>query len=208
MLAVDHVQYASSDLARERDRWRDRFGLAAVEGGRHLAHGTENLIVPLGREYIELIGVFDAETAKRSIFGRWVMAAAERGGGWLGWCLRTDDINGVSKRLGLPCAAMERQRPDGMVLSWRLVALERAIARPSLPFFIQWDVPDPKHPARSRVEHVIAPRRVSCVQLAGDPQELKSWIADESVPLEIIPGDSGVAAVTITTVTGEEITVS
>ncbi len=81
-LRIDHVVYVVDDLERGAAEFRDRLGLASVGGGRHPGWGTANRIVPLGREYIELVAVVDRDEAKRSEFGRAVTAAAPRAGAW------------------------------------------------------------------------------------------------------------------------------
>ena len=92
--------------------------------------------MPLGDAYLELIAVVDAEAAAASPFGRWV-AGAEPGP--LGWAVRTDDI----WNLGLDVVAGSRRRPDGSLLEWRLAGVDRAIADPALPFFIEWGAGTP-----------------------------------------------------------------
>jgi len=44
---IDHVIYAATDLDATTARLGRELGLAAVGGGRHEGHGTENRIIPL-----------------------------------------------------------------------------------------------------------------------------------------------------------------
>jgi hypothetical protein len=60
-LWVDHIVYAVDDLEAAAERLRREFGFASVVGGRHPGWGTANRIVPLGREYVELVAVVDPE---------------------------------------------------------------------------------------------------------------------------------------------------
>jgi hypothetical protein len=67
-LALDHVIVAVPELAAAEAL--ERRGLRAVPGGRHLTLGTENVLVPLGGAYVEVVAVADP--------GRC-------GGGWRDW---------------------------------------------------------------------------------------------------------------------------
>jgi glyoxalase-like protein len=86
---------------------------------------------------VELIAVVDEAEAAASAFGRWVLGAV---GGFrpLGWAVRTDDLDSVVARLGLTPAEGSRATPGGGQLRWRYAGAEEAIARPPLPFFIEW----------------------------------------------------------------------
>jgi len=64
---IDHVVMAVRDLDDAGDRLLRDHGLASVPGGRHARWGTANRIVPLGEDYIELIGVVDGEQAARTV---------------------------------------------------------------------------------------------------------------------------------------------
>ena len=91
---------AVTDLAAAARTIEERHGLASIEGGRHAGWGTANRIVPLGETYVELIAVVDSAEAAGSAFGSWVAGGATNEGKPLGWVVRTDDIDGVAKRLG------------------------------------------------------------------------------------------------------------
>ena len=65
MFWLDHVVVAVADLEQAAAVFLERYGLASYEGGRHAGLGTANRIVPLGREYVELLGVVDHEAAAR-----------------------------------------------------------------------------------------------------------------------------------------------
>ena len=103
--------------------------------------GTHNRIVPLGRGYLELLAVADAEEAAGSALGR---AVTERlagvGEGLMGWAVSTDDVGAVAARLGTELVEIRRQGFVG-----RLTGVAEAMAEPCLPFFIERgrDVPAP-----------------------------------------------------------------
>ena len=157
MLALDHVilaagdiDVAGTDLAREH-------GLASLPGVRHAGHGTGNRIVPLGDAYIEIMGVVDEAEAAASPMGRWLRERAADGDCLAAVCLRTEAIDPLAQRLGLCVQPMSRDAPGGVTLSWRLAGLAEAMADPSRPFFIDWDIPADQHPARGAAPTVSAP---------------------------------------------------
>ena len=92
-MQIDHVIWATADLDAAAERLERTHGLRAGGGGRHDGMGTHNRIVPLGRGYLELLAVADAEEAAGSALGR---AVTERlagvGEGLMGWAVSTDDV--------------------------------------------------------------------------------------------------------------------
>lgn len=197
-LEIDHVVFGVAGLSEAADHLASRYGLVSYPGGRHPGHGTANRIVPLGDSYLELVAVVDDEEAAASDFGSWVMNQAARIPTPHALCLRTDDIDQISSRLGLQPISMSRQTPAGPVLEWRLAGLERAISD-GLPFFVEWAVPDEVLPGR------ISPgneAKIDGVILSGDVVRIKRWIGEAARitvqtdirPLQIVLdlGDRGV----------------
>ena len=64
---IDHVVLGVRDLDGAARRLLEDFGLASVFGGHHVGWGTGNLIVPLGLNYVELLGVVDEKQATQSV---------------------------------------------------------------------------------------------------------------------------------------------
>jgi hypothetical protein len=181
MIEVDHVLIAVDDLEAAAKEVEERYGLASVEGGRHQGFGTANRIVPLGETYLELVAVVDDEEAAASGFGSWV-----RGGEHprlLGWCLRTDELDAVAKRLGLTIADGSRARPDGAVLRWRMAGLERSAEEPSLPFFIEWGAGTP-YPGEALTQSAT----IDELRLEGDPERIEEWLGGAKVPISVSQG--------------------
>src|SRR5919197_319789 len=135
-MRIDHVVYGVQDLDAAAARMKQEFALGSVEGGRHPAWGTGNRIVPLGPDYIELLAVLDRALAEENDLGRSLLEAVAEGDRFLAWCVGTDDVDEVAARLELPVTPGTRERPDGTVVRWRSAGLDRALAEPSLPFFI------------------------------------------------------------------------
>lgn len=153
---IDHVLLPVADLDRAVEEMRDRYGLEAAAGGRHPNLGTANRIVPLGRQYLELIAVADRDEAAGAAasLGRAVEASLTAGQPLLTWALRTQDLDALRRKLedagwSLPETwSGQRRRPDGVVLRWRTQDLVARGAITPLPFVIEWDIPDELHPGR------------------------------------------------------------
>ena len=202
-VSIDHVVIAVADFGAAAERlWRGH-GLAAVEGGRHPGWGTANWIVPLGPDYVELVGVVDAEEASASAFGSFVQATVADGGGPLLWCVRSDDFDGTVAPLGLVPSTGSRQRPDGTIVRWRSAGLDEARTDPARPFFIDWQVSPEDHPGRTSAAHRVAPSGISWVEVAGDEAAVRDWLGDPDVPLRVRPGTPRVLRLGIATGSGE-----
>jgi hypothetical protein len=179
-----------------------RHGLSSIQGGRHVGWGTANRIVPLGETYIELITVVDPAEAADSAFGRWVAAGVTPDGNPLGWVVRTDDIDGVAKRLGLEVAAKSRKDASGRTLSWRVAGIEQAAAEPSLPFFVEWG-DGTRHPGRAPMSHPAGAARIARLELDGDGQRLTDWLGSHRLPITVREGAPAVAGVILSSAGGE-----
>jgi len=106
------VVLAVRDLDAAGTRILEQLGLGSVPGGRHPGWGTGNRIVPLGEEYVELLAVADPAEAASSPVGTWIANASRSRDRLAAWCVSTDDIDGIARRLGLedwrPLRAPER----------------------------------------------------------------------------------------------------
>ncbi len=203
MNRIDHVVLLVPDLAAAAERVRRELGLGSVAGGRHPAWGTGNRIIPLGREYVELLAVVDPAAAAASSVGAWAHDAAAAGDRLAAWCVSTDDLDGVARRLGLAVTSGTRALPDGRTLAWRSAGLDEVRTRPHLPFFIDWEVPEELHPGRSQADHAVEPAGISRIEVSGDASELREWVDDADLPVRVVDGPSGVRAVGIATSSGE-----
>jgi hypothetical protein len=177
-MQLDHVIWATADLDAAAARLERSHGLRAGGGGRHEGMGTHNRIVPLGRGYLELLAVADAEEAAGSALGR---AVTERltgvGEGLMGWAVSTDDVTAVAARLGTELVEIRRQGFVG-----RLTGVAEAMAEPGLPFFVE------------RGRDVAAPGAggdaggLRWVEVAGDAARLDAWLGGEPLPVRVRPG--------------------
>jgi len=132
---LDHLVILNPDLGAAVERYTN-LGFSVVAGGRH-AIGTHNALVTFADgSYLELIAFFE-----RSPDHRW-WPALQQGGGFVDFCVGSDDLRGDTERLrraGVPMQdprPMSRMRPDGIEVRWEL-----AVPAPGfggvLPFLIQ-----------------------------------------------------------------------
>ena len=133
LVGLDHLIIATADPDAAASEIESAIGLRAAGGGRHEAHGTFNQLIWLGDSYIELMGVFDAELARRSWWGSHILQRlASAPAAHAGLALASDDLPADVNRLrgmGSPISDPipgERVRPDGDIVRWR-------IARPPAP---------------------------------------------------------------------------
>jgi hypothetical protein len=173
-MRVDHVSYTAEHdgLHATAARLAKLIGVEPVDGGVHPRFGTRNVILPLADErYIEVVECLDHPASDKAPFGQAVKARSEAGGGWLGWCVRVDDIAAVEERLGRPAVEGNRRRPDGVELRWRQLGIKGLISDPQLPYYVQW-ADDSVHPSVGAVTQVT----IEELQIAGDPERVKEWL--------------------------------
>ena len=199
-MELDHVLIPLPDLSGAVSEFEGRYGLVSVEGGRHADWGTANRIVPLGDSYLELIAVVDPAEASQSALGRWIANA--RAGRPLGWAVRTDDLDAVAGRLGLNIGSGSRVSATGDLLSWRSAGIERAMAEPGLPFFIEWAA-GIRLPGRLDVKHPAGATGIERLIIASEPRRLSSWLDSRRLPLTLADEGSGVIGVVLSTRSGE-----
>jgi len=166
LLGIDHVVLAVEEPDATAARLESDLGLEAAGGGRHEAMGTFNRLIWLGDTYLELIGVFDLDLARRSWLGAPVLAALSTDAGLATWAIAVDDLDGLLKWLPndrQPVGPLdgERRRGDGRIVRWRL-AHPTGIG-PAVPFLIEHDTngaewtPEERG-ARAAEEHPIGGR--------------------------------------------------
>lgn len=149
---VDHLVYATPDLAAGIAAVNKLLGVRATPGGQHPGRGTRNALVSLGPDsYIEIIGPDPEQTTppQPRPFGIDQLTAPRL----VTWAAKANDLAGVSRRartagiaLG-PLADASRKRPDGVLLAWRYTDPRVVVADGVVPFFIDWG--KTPHPAAS-----------------------------------------------------------
>ena len=156
----DHAVIAVRDLEQSITQFRDSLGLTVHAGGRHTGRGTHNAIIRFGLDYLELLSICDRDELQAA-GARWSALEdylAHREGGLAGYCLATSRIDSFADRCrqgGIEADgpfAMQRRRPDGEILSWRLLVPGFQSWRRPWPFFIQWDLSDHERLAHETIE--------------------------------------------------------
>ena len=166
--AVDHLVYATPDLARGIQAIEALTGVCAKPGGSHPGMGTRNALLSLGpSRYLEIIGPDPAQADYRKprVFR---VDAVERPK-LVTWAARAGSIENLvaralpdGMRLGAALGG-SRMRPDGTALSWQLTDPYVENADGVVPFFIDWG--ESAHPSTD------APSGASLVGLvAGHPE--------------------------------------
>lgn len=205
MLGIDHVVLAVRDLEASAIRMWDDHGLRFVSGGRHPRWGTANMVAPLGRDYVELLGVVDEEVGSGSVLGRTLMELSAGGDRWFSVCVADDDIDATAARVGLTVQPGSRTRPDGTEVRWRGAGIEERGEDLWLPFFIAWDVPAELHPGAAPAEHRVPAEGIAWAEVGGDEARLDDWLGGAEVPIRVAGGDPRVHAVGIGLRDGGEI---
>jgi hypothetical protein len=205
--ALDHLVFATPDLAATVDWFIGATGVVPAEGGRHLGRGTRNLLVGLGRaegtpagrvgtSYLELIGPdreHPADPGGRPPFGIGTLHSPRL----VTWAVHPADPDAAvaaAAQAGVhlhELRPMSRRTPSGVLLSWRLTAADPMPFEGVLPFVIDWG--DTPHPATDP-----ALPRVDLIGFTGthpDPTATAAALAALGVHLPVAPGVAGLTAV-------------
>ena len=168
------------------DELEETLGVRPAMGGRHPGFGTHNALLSLGPDaYLELLAVDpDQERPPRSKTMELLDIATPR---LINWAIRTDDIDTLvmrSRSAGYDpgrILRMQRQRPDGQVIEWRLTSDPPDWPGALVPFVIDWETSP--HPAAS------SPKGVSLSQLRAEHPQPSSVLP----ALRALQADLGVA---------------
>lgn len=166
----DHLVVAAATLAQGIEWIEERLGVRAQPGGRHVAMGTHNAVVSLGRRlYLEIIaidpdGVAPPRPRWFDLDGPTMRARLAEGPSLIHWVARTRDIETDAKRCAESGKPIAMQRGD---FSWRITVPADG-HRPGgglVPTLIEWSDPA-RHPADALPESGVRP-----VALAGEHPE-------------------------------------
>jgi glyoxalase-like protein len=140
---IDHLVYATPNLATGIEQIERLLGVRAVPGGQHPGAGTRNALIGLGDEtYLEIIGPDpdQPKPARPRRFGIDELKAPRLAT----WAVKGADLEAIvenAKRHGVDLGQVQsgsRRRPDGVLLSWHLTVSPVLTADGIVPFFIDW----------------------------------------------------------------------
>ena len=158
---LDHIVWAAPDLATGVAHFETLTGIRATPGGRHSSGGTENALVSLGGStYLEIVAPVPGTTET----GRWLsFCRTSVEPRILTYCMRAaislDELAGREAAAGRRAEGpydLNRRRPDGQLLSWKLLDVDTAPFDRAVPFFIDWL--ESPHPSASAVGGVTLER--------------------------------------------------
>jgi hypothetical protein len=196
---LDHIVYATADLSAGIEAIEKLTGVRATPGGQHPGRGTRNALIALGpTSYLEIIGPdpdqpapprprpFGIDGLKAPRLGRWVVKAQN-----------LEQLAAEASRKGIQLGevtAGKRQRPDGVLLTWRYTDPLVDLANGLVPFFIDWG--DSPHPAAT------AAKGLTLIALRGEhPDAARVGKILTSLGLDL-PLRTGPAPALIATVDG------
>jgi hypothetical protein len=150
---IDHLVYATVNLADTVDELNSRFGVTLTPGGRHVRFGTRNFLADLGdSRYLEVIGPDPEQPTPDGPrpFGIDDLAGPRL----VTWAARVKDLDEAVRRAHAagydpgPIIAMSRDSPDGARLRWRMAMPPAGGELGGLvPLLIDWA--DAVHPSQT-----------------------------------------------------------
>jgi Glyoxalase-like domain len=176
-LVLDHVLVAVDDLDAAAERLSRERGLACAPGGRHLDMGTANRVVPLGAAYLELLVVDNDDDVPNPYFRDRIREVLAGGPGPFAYVLRgTHDgvLDATARKLSLEPFSVSRTRPDGTVITWRLIGMAEALTDGSVPGVIEWE--PGQNPGRIPVDHAVEPVGIADLEIRCPGATLPSWL--------------------------------
>jgi hypothetical protein len=213
LIGIDHLVVATPDLDEAVGRLRADLGIDAGGGGIHPGLGTANRLAWFGDTYLELIDATDRELAAASWLGApTVRMLDERGGGFVGYAICSDDLDrdvttlrAFGSTLAEPVPG-ERKRSDGSVVHWRL-AVPSLVGPTAPPFLVahdpdsaEWTATDRRaratqvHPVGGSLRltgleiEMVDPSRVAAAYRQVVGIALEPWLGDGDWALAAIVG--------------------
>lgn len=190
---LDHLVFATPDLAATVAEFTRRTGVTPAAGGVHVGLGTRNYLVSLGgSRYLEILGPDpeQPEPADPRPFGVDGLGAART----VTWAISPPDLDAAvaaARATGYdpgPVRAMSRRRPDGALLEWRLTDGDTAHPSGLVPFLIDWG--SSAHPTASDLP---ATPLLALSASAPDPDEIRPLLSAVGAELLLTEGPVGIS---------------
>jgi hypothetical protein len=149
---IDHLVYATPDLAAGVKQIEALLGIHATPGGQHPGEGTRNALVALGpTSYLEIIGPDPEQPAPAG--PRKFLIDDLKEPRLVTWAAKGTNLTQLvteARRHGVPIGDVtpgSRRTPTGVLLSWHISNQRPLVADGLVPFFIDWG--ETPHPAAS-----------------------------------------------------------
>ncbi len=153
--SLDHLVVAGTDLSALVAWWKAQSGVAPAAGGAHVGRGSRNALVGLSPSaFLELIGPDPEQPDHPGPLPFGISSFQPNTIQLVTFALTVADLEEATaavKSVGIdpgPIHPMQRIRPDGVTLSWRLAVPPQPELGGTMPFLIQWGSGTP-HPASS-----------------------------------------------------------
>ncbi len=154
LASIDHFMWAAADLDLASNKFEDLTGVSPAFGGVHPGFGTRNALASLenGR-YIEIVALDPEQTPENPLAKQIALLQAPA---ILAFHVQRQDLESAAQiysDAGIPCTGpfhLERKRPDGKTLRWRLLIPDSSDFGRAVPIFIDWM--QAPHPAKSAPE--------------------------------------------------------
>lgn len=186
---IDHLVYATPDLAAGIRRIEGLLGIQATPGGQHPGEGTRNALIALGpTSYLEIIGPDpdQPQPTHPRRFGIDDLQSARL----VTWAAKGTNLPRLvseAHRHGIPVGDVipgSRRTPTGVLLSWHVTDQRAVVANNGLvPFFIDWG--DTPHPATS------AAVGATLISLRGEhpnPENVQRMLTELGLELPVVKG--------------------
>ena len=171
---LDHVIVGVRDLEAARTAWQ-RLGFTVTPRGRHIGWGTGNFCIMFGHDYVELLGIVDAD-----LYTHGLDAFLARREGLMGFALATPDADAAYADLTAAGVACEPPRDLA-----RILELPEGEVRPA--FKNVYPVKDPAQP------DPLGASAFACQHLTPDLVRRPEWLrhANAATGIRIVTGSAG-----------------
>jgi hypothetical protein len=194
---IDHLVYATPDLAAGVTHVEALLGIHATPGGQHPGEGTRNALIALGpTSYLEIIGP-DPDQPKPAGPRKFRIddLHAPQLVTWAAKGTNLTQLVADARRHGVPVGDVipgSRRTPTGALLSWHITNQRAFVANGLVPFFIDWG--DTPHPARSAAAGATL---ISLRAEHQDPENVQRMLGALGLDLPVVKGAKPALVATI-----------
>ena len=173
MLSLDHIVFSGKDLNNESKHYTDAYDIKVIKGGEHERWGTHNYLAYFRNHcYIEWLGINNPDIARQSdnpLIQHLVHLLDLNVEEPFQFALRTTELDEYVihfQKEKIPFIGPingQRKKPDGKILTWRLLFPVYDYKKETLPFLIEWDQPE-----EERIDtNMINDHSISAVHFGG-----------------------------------------